>query len=192
VWRGAAALAPQAGIHQHWRCMVTETPRLRLRHLTHADAPFILELLNDPDFLGNVGDRDVRNLHDARRYIESGPAASHRRYGFGLCAVELKASAAVIGLCGLLRRDTHPDVEIGFALLPRFRHQGYALEAAQAVLRLGTQVLGLGRIVAITSPGNAASIRILETLGLKFERLVRFSDDGSESRLFVLDGPSAQ
>ena len=158
--------------------MVTETPRLRLRHLTDADAPFILELLNDPDFLSNVGDRDVRNLHDARRYIESGPAASHRRYGFGLC--------------GLLRRDTHPDVEIGFALLPRFRHQGYALEAAQAVLRLGTQVLGLGRIVAITSPGNAASIRILETLGLKFERLVRFSDDGSESRLFVLDGLSAQ
>jgi RimJ/RimL family protein N-acetyltransferase len=169
--------------------MVTETPRLRLRHLVSADAPFILELLNDPDFLSNVGDRGVRNLHDACRYIESGPAASHWHHGFGLCAVELKASTAAIGLCGLLRRDTHPDVEIGFALLPRFRHQGYALEAAQAALRLGTQVLGLGRIVAITSPGNSDSIRILETLGLKFERMVNFSDDGRESRLFVFDSP---
>lgn len=169
--------------------MVTETPRLRLRHLVSADAPFILELLNDPDFLSNVGDRGVRNLHDACRYIETGPAASHWHHGFGLCAVELKASAAAIGLCGLLRRDTHPDVEIGFALLPRFRHQGYALEAAQAALRLGTQVLGLGRIVAITSPGNSDSIRILETLGLKFERMVNFSDDGRESRLFVFDNP---
>ena len=172
--------------------MLTETPRLRLRPLADADAPFILELLNDPDFLSNVGDRGVRNLQDARRYIEAGPAASHRRHGFGLCAVELKASAVVIGLCGLLRRDTHPDVEIGFALLPRFRHQGYALEAAQAALRLGTQVLGLGRIVAITSPGNSASIRILEALGLKFERLVRFSEDGSESRLFVLEDPGVR
>jgi [ribosomal protein S5]-alanine N-acetyltransferase len=167
--------------------MVTETPRLRLRHLASADAPFILELLNDPDFLGNVGDRGVRNLQDARRYIETGPVASYRRHGFGLCAVELKASGAAIGLCGLLRRDTHPDVEIGFALLPRFRHQGYAREAAQAALRLGTRVFGLGRIVAITSPGNSDSIRILETLGLRFERTVRFSDDGSESRLFVFD-----
>jgi [ribosomal protein S5]-alanine N-acetyltransferase len=134
--------------------MVTETPRLRLRHLASADA-----------------------------------AASHRRHGFGLCAMELKTSADTIGLCGLLRRDTHPDVEIGFALLPRFRHQGYALEAAQAALRLGTQVLGLGRIVAITSPGKSDSIRILETLGLKFERMVNFGDDGSESRLFVFDNP---
>src|SRR5207245_4602275 len=123
-------------------------------------ASSIPDLPTDPSSPSKAGARNGRTLHTARRYIESGPAASHRRYGFGLCAVELKASAAVIGLCGLLRRDTHPDVEIGFALLPRFRHQGYALEAAQAVLRLGTQVLGLGRIVAITSPGNAASIRI--------------------------------
>src|SRR5207302_388951 len=92
--RGAAALARQTGIHQHRQCMLTETPRLRLRPLADADAPFILELLNDPDFLSNVGDRGVRNLQDARRYIEAGPAAGHRRHGFGLCAVALKAYAA--------------------------------------------------------------------------------------------------
>src|SRR2546430_12998277 len=81
--------------------MVTESPRLRLRPLADADAPFILELLNDPDFLSNVGDRGVRNLQDARRYIEAGPAAGHRRHGFGLCALELKAAAGVICLLGI-------------------------------------------------------------------------------------------
>jgi ribosomal-protein-alanine N-acetyltransferase len=166
---------------------VSETPRLRLRRVRSADAPFVLELLTDPDFLANVGDRDVHSLRDAHRYITTGLAASYRRHGFGLWLVELKSVALAIGLCGLLRRDTHPDVEIGFALLPRFRHRGYALEAAQAALRLGTQEFGLKRIVAITAPGNRDSIRILETLGLKFERLVRFTPDGSESRLYVLE-----
>ncbi len=169
--------------------IVTETPRLRLRQLTSEDAPFILELMSDGDFIRNVGDRGVRTLEDARHYLATGPLASYQHYGFGLCAAELKASAVTIGLCGLLRRETHPDVEVGFALLPRFRGQGYALEAARGALRFGTQGLGFTRIVAITAPGNQASIRILETLGMQYERMVRFSDDG-ESRLFVLDtGP---
>ncbi len=165
---------------------VTETPRLRLRHLAATDAPFIRELMSDRDFIHSVGDRGVRTLEDARRYLSAGPLASYEQHGFGLCAVELKASDLAIGLCGLLRRETHPDVEVGFALLPGFRGQGYALEAARAALEFGSQALGLTRIVAITAPGNQASIRILEALGMRYERMVRFSDEG-ESRLFVLE-----
>jgi ribosomal-protein-alanine N-acetyltransferase len=168
---------------------VCETRRLQLRRMSEPDAPFILELLTDPDFLANVGDRGVHSLDEARGYIVSGPGASYARYGFGLWVVELKAPVLAIGLCGLLRRDTHPDVEIGFALLPAFRRHGYALEAARAALQVGTGLLGLTRIVAITAPANQGSIRILERLGLKFERMVRFTTDGSESRLFVLDAP---
>lgn len=164
---------------------VLDTARLRLRCLENGDAAFIVELLTDPDFLRNVGDRGVHNEEDARRYIASGPVASYARYGFGLYLVELREPAVAIGMCGLLRRDTHPDVEIGFALLPRFRGRGYALEAARATLRLGVETLGLPRVVAITAPDNTASIDILEALGLRFERLVRFTDDASESRLFV-------
>jgi [ribosomal protein S5]-alanine N-acetyltransferase len=166
---------------------VAETARLRLRELASGDACFIVELMNDPDFLLYVGDRGVRTPEDAQRYIASGPAASYARHGFGLYVVELKMSAAAAGLCGLLRRDTHPDVEIGFALLPRFRRRGYTLEAARAVMRLALGPLGLTRIVALAAPGNLASIRILEALGLAFERTVSFAEDGSESRLFVLD-----
>jgi [ribosomal protein S5]-alanine N-acetyltransferase len=170
---------------QSARLSVTETARLRLRRLSSADAAFILELLTDPDFLVNIGDRGVHSLGDAQRYITDGPALSYERFGFGLYLVELKETCAALGLCGLLRRDSHPDVEIGFAFVPRARRCGYALEAAAATLQLGVHALGLTRIVALTGPDNAASIGILEHLGLRFERMVHFTPDGRESRLFV-------
>jgi RimJ/RimL family protein N-acetyltransferase len=166
---------------------VTETARLRLRHLSGADAAFVLELNTDPDFIANIGDRGVHTLQDAQRYIAEGPAQSYERFGFGLFLVERKDSCVALGMCGLLRRDSHPDVEIGFAFLPQARHRGYALEAAAATLQLGVDALGLTRIVAITAPDNAASIRILKHLGLRFERMVHFTPDGRESRLFVYE-----
>jgi [ribosomal protein S5]-alanine N-acetyltransferase len=172
--------------------IVAETPRLRLRRVLSSDAPFIIDLLNDPDFIRNVGDRGVRNIADAQRYIEIGPLASYARFGFGLYLVELKDTATAIGLCGLLHRDTHPDVEIGFALLPRYRRKGYTLEAARAAVQLGLQSLQLTRIVAITAHDNVPSMRILEALGLKFAGLVRFAEDGRESRLYVLELPAAR
>lgn len=166
---------------------VAETARLRLRRLESDDAPFILELLTDAAFLANIGDRGVRDLASAERYIAEGPGASYARHGFGLFAVDQKASARTIGLCGLLHRDSHPDVEIGFAMLPRGRGQGFTLEAAAAALRLGIQGFALKRIVAITAPDNAGSIRILELLGFRFDRMVHFTADGGESRFFVFD-----
>ncbi|MBS0578832.1 MAG: GNAT family N-acetyltransferase [Proteobacteria bacterium] len=165
---------------------VAETARLRLRLLNPLDAPFILALLTDPAFRANVGDRGVHDLASAGRYIIEGPAASYAQFGFGMFAVERKEDARPIGMCGLLRRDSHPDVEIGFAMLPIGRGHGYALEAATASLRLGVERFGLRRIVAITAPDNAGSIRILEQLGFRFERMVRFTADG-ESRLFIFE-----
>jgi ribosomal-protein-alanine N-acetyltransferase len=170
---------------------VIETERLLLRRLTAADAPFILTLLTDADFLAQVGDRGVHNLEDARRYVREGPGASYARYGFGLNAIQLKRTSAAVGLCGLLRRDSHPDVEIGFALLPQARGQGLALEAAAATLSWGLNTLALKRVVALTAPDNAGSIRILERIGLHFERMVQYSADGHDSRLFVLENSPA-
>jgi ribosomal-protein-alanine N-acetyltransferase len=167
--------------------IVTESARLRLRHLEETDAAFVLELLTDPDFLSNIGDRGVHDLESALRYIATGPRASYARFGFGLFLMERKRDTQPLGLCGLLRRDTHPDVEIGFALLPGARGQGYAIEAARATMQFGTQALGLSRIVAITAPDNVTSIRVLEGVGLKFERMVYFTTDGRPSRLFVFD-----
>jgi ribosomal-protein-alanine N-acetyltransferase len=171
--------------------IVCETVRLRLRHLADADAAFVLELLNEPDFIRNIGDREVRTLDDARRYIQHGPVASYSQHGFGLFLVELRNSRAPIGICGLLKRDYLDDVDIGFALREAFRGKGYAFEAASAVLHFGQQVLGLSRIVAITSPDNHASMSLLRRLGLEFERTIRIPDQSRDTRLFTPAGPSA-
>jgi RimJ/RimL family protein N-acetyltransferase len=164
--------------------IVCETPRLRLRHLTLHDAAFIRELLNEPEFIRNIGDRGVRSLEDARRYIQSGPVTGYQKAGFGLYLVELKEDATSIGICGLLKRDYLEDVDIGFALHSAFRHKGYAFEAAEAVMRHGRELLGLRRIVAITSPDNHASIKLLRRLGLQYQRTVRASDMDRETAVY--------
>jgi [ribosomal protein S5]-alanine N-acetyltransferase len=165
--------------------IVCETPRLCLRHLTEQDAAFILELLNEPEFIRNIGDREVRSLEDARRYIRSGTVTGYEKSGFGLYLVHLQADATPIGVCGLLKRDYLEDVDVGFALAERFRNQGYAFEAARAVMRYGREVLGLGRIVAIASPDNHASIKLLRRLGLEFERTIRVPDVARDTNLFT-------
>ena len=155
--------------------IVLETDRLLLRRLRPDDAAFILELVNDPDWLRYIGDKGVRNLDDARGYIENGPMVMYAKVGFGLWRVERKDGGEPIGICGLIKRDTLDDIDIGFAYLPRFRGFGYAREAARATLEHGARQIGLRRIIAITSPDNAASGRLLEAIGLKFERLLDLS-----------------
>ena len=171
-------------------CDVTilATKRLALRRLSPADADFILELLNDPSFLRFIGDKCVRNADDAREYILEGPVASYQRNGFGLWLVELKDSGVPVGMCGLLKRESLPDVDIGFAFLPAYRSRGYAFEAASAVLHYGRTEFGLKRIVAITDPENAGSIRVLERIGMRFERMIAVSEGSPEIQLLVSEG----
>jgi RimJ/RimL family protein N-acetyltransferase len=152
-----------------------------------ADAAFVVELLNEPSFLRHIGDKGVRTEADACRYLAAGPLASYERHGFGLYRVGLKEIDQPIGMCGLLKRDWLEDVDIGFAFLPRFWRKGYALEAASAVLAHARDGLGLRRVVAITSPDNAASIGLLGKLGFRFERMARPSDREPEVRVFGLD-----
>lgn len=166
---------------------ILDTHRLRLRHLTPGDAPFILELLNEPSFIKNIADKGVRTLEDARGYLANGPAASYARFGFGLFAVELRESGVPVGICGLIKRDGLEDVDIGFAFLERHWSKGYAVEAASATLEYGLRTLGLGRIVAITARDNRSSIRVLERIGLRFERLIDLPQYGGENRLFTTD-----
>ena len=168
------------------RTAVLETERLVLVRLSKDDARFLLELLNEPSFLRFIGDKGVRTEADARRYVETGPLASYERFGFGLLRVELKESGEPIGMCGLLKRDALPDVDVGFAFLPRFWSKGYAFESASAVLAHARDALGLRRVLAITSPDNEASIRLLGKLGFRFERMARVPEDGPEVRLFAL------
>ena len=154
---------------------VLETERLVLRRLTLDDAPFIFKLVNEPSWLRFIGDKGVRNLDDARHYLQSGPLDMYSRFGFGMFLVELKEGGQHIGTCGLLKRDSLPDADVGYALLPEFWGQGYAIEAVSAVLSYGRDTHSLKRTLAIVSPDNESSIRVLEKAGLTFERMLQLS-----------------
>jgi RimJ/RimL family protein N-acetyltransferase len=166
---------------------VLETERLVLRRLTPDDAPFILELLNEPSFLRFIGDRGVRDRDGAREYNRKGPEDSYRRHGFGLFLAELKQDGAPVGICGLLKREVLEDVDIGFAFSPRYWGKGYAIESAAAVLDYGRSAFGLTRIVAVSNPDNAGSHRVLEKLGMRYERMVQLNENDIEIKLFARD-----
>jgi len=162
-----------------------ETPRLQLRELHDGDAPFLVALLNDPAFLQHIGDRNVRNAADACRYLADGPCASYRRHGHGLLRVALRDGDTPIGICGLLKRDTLDDADLGYALLPAFRGCGYVHEAAQAVLAHAQTALGLRRVAAVVAPGNVASGEVLRRLGFAFEGSVALHPNEALLQLFV-------
>lgn len=166
---------------------ILETDRLAIRLMSTNDAEFMLGLLNEPSWLQYIGDRGVRSLDDARAYIENGPIAMYARLGFGFYIVELKDDGIPIGICGLVKRNFLEDVDIGYALLPEYWAKGYAIEAATAVMGHATGPLGLKRLVAITKSDNHSSARVLEKLGLKYERMVSYPDTGEEVRLFAIE-----
>ena len=164
---------------------ILSSARLQLREIEDSDAAFLLQLLNTRDFINNIGDRGVRTLDESRHYIESNIRASYRQHGIGLWVVEDRNSLAVLGLCGLLKRDTlqHPDV--GYAFLPGAFGCGFATEAAAACLQYGRAVLGLPSICAIVSAHNKASIRVLEKIGLRYQREIPETAPGQTLQLFA-------
>ena len=171
---------------------VVETDRLVLRWLNVDDAAFILELLNDPSFIKFIGDKGVRDLEAARDYILNGPVASYEKFGFGLNAVDLKEANAPIGICGILKRDTLPHPDIGFAFLPAYWNKGYAYEASASVLEHARKTLGIDRVLAITTPDNEASAKLLMKIGLRFDRLTKLSPDANEVKLFAVEFEGGQ
>lgn len=163
------------------------TPRLILRRFTLDDAPAVLRLVNDPEFIAHIGDKGVRSLDDARRYLAEVPIAMYERHVFGLWHAALGTTGEFAGMCGLLRCDELPDPDIGYAYLPRFRGQGLATEAGAAVLRHAAERFGLRHVCAIVAPGNQGSIRVLEKLGLRFVGLHAAARAEPPVRLYSID-----
>jgi len=166
---------------------VIETERLTLRKLTLDDDAFILDLLNQPSFIQFIGDRGVRTLEDARAYISKRLIDSYNRFGFGLYLTLLKDGDLPIGICGLVKRESLEDVDIGFAFLPQYWLKGYGFESASAVLAYARDTLGINRIVGIAAPDNDGSIHLLEKLGLQFKKMVKIPEDDIKLKLFALD-----
>ena len=161
-----------------------ETQRLDLRWLTPGDAGLMLAIWNDPGFLEHVGDRGIRTVDEAERALIEGPLRLYREHGYGPYRLSLRGTDTAIGICGLFRRDGLDDPDIGFALLPEYCGKGYAEEAARAVVAHARDGLGLTRLTAIVSPGNAASIRLIRNIGLDFERMHRMPADSEDVALY--------
>jgi RimJ/RimL family protein N-acetyltransferase len=168
---------------------ILETARLRLRTLALDDAPFYLELVNDPSFIEHIGDRGIRTLDAARRAIIEGPMAMQAALGHSLCMVQLKHDGAPIGMCGLIKRETLPGVDVGYAFLPQFCGKGYATEAAAGALALAPTI-GIRRVLAITSPGNAGSKAVLEKIGMQFQEVVHLTPEDTGTLLYSVDFPT--
>ena len=166
---------------------ILETDRLTLRHLTVEDAEFIVTLLNEPDWIKYIGDRDIRTDEDAKKYIKQGPMTMYDEHGIGLYLIELKENAQPIGLCGLLHRDFLKDLDLGFALLSKYWGKGYAFEAAQGTLTYGAEMLGHSRIVGFTSLDNEKSANLLQKLGMKDEGTIKYTSTSEDVRLFAID-----
>lgn len=155
--------------------------------MTAGDAVFMLGLLNEPSWIRFIGDRGIRTEEATRDYILAGPVDMVNRLGFGFYVVELEKTGCPVGVCGLAKRDFLDDVDIGYAFLPQYWGQGYALEAAISVLAHAKSDIGLSRVVATVRPDNAASIGLLGKLGLHFERTIARPGAVGELQLFGID-----
>jgi len=154
-----------------------ETERLRLRPVTVDDTALMLAVWNDPAFIENVADRQIRTVEQAREAIENGAQKLFENYGYGPYCMSLKSEGSMIGICGLFKRENLEDPDIGFGVLPDFCGRGYAGEAAVAVVDYARSELRIDRITAIVSPTNVPSISLIEKLGLTFVRMITMPGD---------------
>lgn len=155
--------------------LISKTARLILRELQLTDAAFALRLYNEPSFLQHIGDKGVRTVEDAERNLQQGAIASYAQHGYGMWLVENHQGQA-IGLCGLIKRDFLSETDLGYAYLPEFFGQGYAYEAATAVLAYAAEHTALKTLVAIVSPANLASRALLQKLGFEQDGQVLVPD----------------
>jgi RimJ/RimL family protein N-acetyltransferase len=169
---------------------ILDTERLRLRTLAAEDAPFYLEVVNTKGFIEFIGDRGIRTVDAARAAIAGGPVAMQATLGPTLYLVERQGDGAPIGMCGLIKRETLADVDIGYAYLPQFGGKGYATEAAAGTLAYAP-TLGIRRLLAITSPGNDASNAVLRKIGMHFQELVHLTPEDTGTLLYSYEFPES-
>jgi ribosomal-protein-alanine N-acetyltransferase len=150
-----------------------ETDRLIMRQIVHDDLEALASMNADPDVMRYIGDGSPQSLEQTQVRINA--IINHwDEHGFGLCAVLDRTTSDFAGFCGLMHLDDTSEIEVGYRFAKRFWGMGLATEAAKASLECGFEALGIDRIVAVVHPGNLASQRVVEKLGLVYIRDARF------------------
>jgi RimJ/RimL family protein N-acetyltransferase len=162
-----------------------ETRRLALREIGPEDTDFMLELLNTPSWKRFIGDRGVRTKEQSTEFITGRLMKSYTEYGFGFYLVVLKEDETKLGICGMVKRDSLEDVDLGFAFLPEHEGKGYGFESSLAMLNYAKTVHKLQRIAAITNQDNVRSIALIEKLGFAYEKLIRLPGETIDIMLFM-------
>ena len=162
-----------------------ETERLVLYEMTSDHAGCLYKLMNDSAWLQFIGDSNINSVEAAKDYITFKIRASYEEFGFGFYLTSLKEDDTPIGVCGLVKRPSMEHVDVGFAFMPDYRKKGYGYESASAIIDYAKSELDIDYIVAITDLDNIGSIKLLEKLGLKFEKVMQLDGEGKQCRLFV-------
>ncbi|WP_439505256.1 GNAT family N-acetyltransferase [Sediminibacterium sp.] len=163
-----------------------QSERLSIRPLTIIDAGFMLQLMNSPNWIKNIGDRQVKNKTEASNYILNKIIPSYHKFGFGLFLVQSKLDKKPIGICGIVKRDGLITPDLGFAFLPEMEGRGFATEASRLVIQFAKEALQLPTLAGITKPENTASIKVLEKLGMKLEKSIQLPQDTCSFSLFTM------
>lgn len=164
---------------------VIHTERLSLRELTINDTLFIIDLLNSPDWLKFIGNRNIKTDIQALDFIINGPIKSYNENGYGLYVVELKDTKKPIGMCGIINRTFLNWPDIGFAFLPDYIGKGFGYEAANATLEFAKNSLKLNKLCAITVANNSKSIKLLEKLGFSFSEIIVLPETKEKLHLYL-------
>ena len=163
------------------------TERLLLKPTDIEDAEFTLELMNSPGWIKFIGDRHIKTVEQASRYIQEKTLSQYQRLGFGNFTVILQQNGYKIGSCGLYDREGLEGVDLGFAFLEQYQGQGYAFEAAQKMVDLAFSKFEQRSIQAITTLDNYSSQNLLEKLNMEFQEMIRIPNDPENLMLFTLE-----
>jgi len=160
-----------------------ESERVFVRQLSSDDLDDLYQVYSDPDAMQWVGEGDPITFDECIKWIEV-TERNYQNRGYGMFAVAQKHSNQIIGFCGLVHPDGQLLPEIKYAYRKEFWGQGYASEVAGIVLDYATKKLGLSEVIATIAPENAASIRVVEKLGM-IRSDPREEDDGSFTEVYV-------
>jgi ribosomal-protein-alanine N-acetyltransferase len=162
-----------------------DTRHLLIRPFTLDDAAAYWPLLSLPEVLRYVGETPTTSLEEVRQILLAAPLKDYAQHGYGRMACIEKNSGRLVGFSGLKYLADLRDTDIGYRFLPECWGKGYATESAQALMAQGREEFGLARIIGLVDPANGASRRVLEKLGLLFERMLDPEDGHGAMHLYA-------